>query len=58
MRYVGYCWSQQARLNDAINATGQKTVVGTITANSLDVVVNGVTYTLTLPTTVTINNPY
>ena len=58
MRYVGYCQSQKSRSSDTINATGQKTVVGTITANSLDVVVNGVTYTLTLPTTVTINNPY
>ena len=58
MRYVGYCQSQKSRSGDNINATGQKTVVGTITANSLDVVVNGVTYTLTLPTTVTINNPY
>ena len=58
MRYVGYCQSQKSRTGDNVNATGQKTVVGTITANSLDVVVNGVTYTLTLPTTVTINNPY
>ena len=58
MRYVGYCQSQKSRSGDNINATGKKTVVGTITANSLDVVVNGVTYTLTLPTTVTINNPY
>ena len=58
MRYVGYCQSQKSRAGDNINATGQKTVVGTITANSLDVIVDGVTYTLTLPTTVTINNPY
>lgn len=57
-RYVGYCKSQKSRSNDVINATGTKTVVGTITANTMDVVVNGVTYTITLANTITINNPY
>ena len=58
MRYVGYCWSRKNPVNDNINAAGKKTVVGTITASALDVVVDGVTYTITLANTITINNPY
>ena len=57
-RYVGYCSSQKSRSGDTINAVGKKTVVGTITANTLDVVVDGITYTITLTNTITINNPY
>ena len=57
-RYVGYCKSQKSRTGDNVNATGSKTVVGTITANTLAVVVDGVTYTITLANAITINNPY
>ncbi len=57
-RYVGYCSSQKSRSSDTINAAGEKRVVGTIKANKLDVVVNGITYTITLANTITINNPY
>lgn len=57
MRYVGYCKSQ-TNSNGELNTKGTKKVVGTITANTLEVVANGITFTVTISDTITINNPY
>lgn len=56
-RYIGYMWSQKGRLGDNVNATGKKRPAGTIAADTLTVVANGITFSFPIPT-ITINNPY
>jgi hypothetical protein len=53
MRYVGYAKTD----NGGLSKEYSKTPAGIITANTLDVIVNGVTYTVTIPT-ITIDNSY